>query len=265
MHVLMRPRSLKGQRVVIIGHILNVFIASLVSHLRPAYAPTHPTTITHNQPNILRTNTNIPPTGNPKIFTSPIYKSQMDYKKWLGNWVRHILSAIPSASTSTSTAAGTQLGPVVVLGGQQQRVVEMFLSCKGVLLDRSELSQFILPHAVVAYLQTLELEQREQREQRELQNDVLKEICCVLRGSDLGSQGGSNEHDGQTPLTAQPVQAVFSLLDTLGSWASLGLQLGNKSSTSSSSSSSSDKDKRKSNEAHQTGTFLSRAGVARMR
>jgi len=178
---------------------------------------------------------------------TPVYRPAMNFSLWISRWVRHLMQ-LCSGSTFSS----------------------LFEACRGVLKARDELSQFVLPHVVVSYLQ-----QHGSRVGVGSDNAVLWEICYVLSGAserkdkstvaalvpslDALSKANSGMSFGAVGSAAhQPVQAVFSLLDTLSSWAALGLQKQKGTTTSSSSAKDSTNKQKQAQEAQKTGILLNK-------
>jgi len=178
---------------------------------------------------------------------TPVYRPAMNFSLWISRWVRHLMQ-LCSGSTFSS----------------------LFEACRGVLKARDELSQFVLPHVVVSYLQ-----QHGSRVGEGSDNAVLWEICYVLSGAsetkdkstvaalvpslDALSKANSGMLFSAVGSAAhQPVQAVFSLLDTLSSWAVLGLQKQKSASSSSSRDPSNAVAQKQAQEAQETGILLNK-------
>ena len=121
---------------------------------------------------------------------------------------------------------------------KENAMTEIFEACGGLLRNRGELCQFILPQIIALYLDTHSDE------------NILLEICHVL--SEAGENKGHTSIDSLVPaleslshssglvnrtdllnlhmtgtdsISHMSVQAVFTLLDTLASWASSGRSL----------------------------------------
>eukprot|EP00605_Chrysophyceae_sp_TOSAG23-4_P002524 GSChrysophyteH1.ASY1.ANO1.2789.1 assembled CDS len=131
--------------------------------------------------------------GKPRERKIPIYHPGIEFNQWLAFWTRHLLMQC-----------------------KENAMTEIFEACGGLLRSRGELCQFILPQIIALYLDTHSDE------------NILLEICHVLSeaGENKGHTNLLNLHmTGTDSISHMSVQAVFTLLDTLASWASSGRSL----------------------------------------
>jgi hypothetical protein len=143
------------------------------------------------------------------VRSPPIYFPGVSFSRWISIWTRFLIKKS---------------------GGQLQ---QLFEGCRGIVRERGDLCQFLLPHLVVSILCT------------HADNDeavtlgIVQEICVVLRDSREGAlsleegrlfqtvtpqQSGSREaNEHQLQYNHMCVQSVFVLLDTLRSWMSVSI------------------------------------------
>eukprot|EP01034_Spumella_vulgaris_P021660 gene21660-27701_t len=143
------------------------------------------------------------------VRSPPIYFPGVSFSRWISIWTRFLIKKS---------------------GGQLQ---QLFEGCRGIVRERGDLCQFLLPHLIVNILCT----HAESDETVTL--GIVQEICVVLRDSRDGAvpfdegrlglgfqtvtpeEGASREtNEHQLQYHHMCVQSIFVLLDTLRSWLS---------------------------------------------